>query len=177
MCVPIMFVCFHYLLLVNSYVFYAHNIMYMHIHYSVSITLSSYYQFIQRTVPFLLFLRFAFNAGSAESISGKAIHAAVGRIALVMCLGCASAGIFQTCISGLVQIHKQDETFNSNEIANALLGGLVSVTGCCPFIDPRWAILIGGKLTLSYRPPSVLLLHVSLVCSGLCVSLPPWLFH
>ena len=111
--------------------------------------------FFYRFIPFLLFLRFAFNAGSAESISGKAIHAAVGRIALVMCLGCASAGIFQTCISGLVQIHKRDETFNSNEIANALLGGLVSVTGCCPFIDPRWAILIGGKLTLSYRPPSM----------------------
>ncbi len=89
-------------------------------------------------------LRFAFNAGSAESISGKAVHAAVGRIALVMCLGCASAGIVQTIISGLVQIYKRDETFNSNEIANAVLGALVSVTGCCTFIDPPWAILIGG---------------------------------
>ncbi|XP_064390496.1 ammonium transporter 2-like isoform X2 [Halichondria panicea] len=86
---------------------------------------------------------FAFNAGSAESISGKAVHSAVGRIALVMCLGCASAGIVQTIISGLVQIYKRDETFNSNEIANAVLGALVSVTGCCTFIDPPWAILIG----------------------------------
>ncbi len=98
--------------------------------------------------------RFAFNAGSAESISGKAVHSAVGRIALVMCLGCASAGIVQTIISGLVQIYKRDETFNSNEIANAVLGALVSVTGCCTFIDPPWAILIGGNSTTLVPTPS-----------------------
>jgi len=79
-----------------------------------------------------------------NDISGKAIHAAVGRIALVMCLTCASAGIVQTCLSGLVQIYKRDTTVNANEIANVVLGALVAVTGCCPFIDPRFAILIGG---------------------------------
>ena len=77
-------------------------------------------------------------------VAGKTVHAAVGRIALVMCLGCASAGIVQVLVSGLVQIYKRDETFNTNEIANVVLGGLVAVTGCCPFIDPRWALLIGG---------------------------------
>ena len=39
---------------------------------------------------------------------------------------------------------KRDETFNTNEIANGVLACLVAVTGCCPFIDPPWAILIGG---------------------------------
>ncbi len=75
---------------------------------------------------------------------GKAIHAAVGRIALVMCLTCASAGLTQTFLSGLVQIYKRDTTINANEIANVVLGGLVAVTGCCPFINPGYAILIGG---------------------------------
>ena len=28
-----------------------------------------------------------------------------------------------------------------------MLACLVAVTGCCPFIDPLWAILIGGMLT------------------------------
>ena len=78
--------------------------------------------------------------------AGKAVHAAVGRIALVMCLACASAGTVQVLICGLVQIYKRDETFNTNEIANVVLGALVAVTGCCPFIDPRYAILIGGQL-------------------------------
>ena len=77
--------------------------------------------------------------------TGKAIHASVGRIALSMCLTCASSGLLQTTISGLVQIYKRDETFNANEIANAVLGGLVAITGCCPFIDPPFAILIGGE--------------------------------
>ena len=77
--------------------------------------------------------------------AGKAIHASVGRIALSMCLTCASSGLLQTCISGLVQIYKRDETFNANEIANSVLGALVAITGCCPFIEPPWAILIGRK--------------------------------
>ena len=44
-------------------------------------------------------------------------------------------------------MYKRDETFNSNEIANGVLACLVAVTGCCPFIDPPWAILIGGTYT------------------------------
>ena len=42
------------------------------------------------------------------------------------------------------QIYKRDEAFNTNEIANGVLACLVAVTGCCPFIDPLWALLIGG---------------------------------
>lgn len=72
------------------------------------------------------------------------MHAAVGRIALVMCLACASAGIVQVMVCGLVQIYKRDENFNVNEIANVILGALVAVTGCCPFIYPPFAIIIGG---------------------------------
>lgn len=67
-----------------------------------------------------------------------------------MCLSCASAGITQTLISGLVQIYKRDETFNANEIANVVLGALVAVTGCCPFINPPFALIIGGRFTISY---------------------------
>ena len=81
--------------------------------------------------------------------TGKTLHAAVGRIALTMCLACASAGTTQTCVSGLVQFVKKDETFNTNEIANAVLGGLVAVTGCCPFIEPGFdAIVIGGTCNI-----------------------------
>ena len=35
---------------------------------------------------------------------------------------------------------------NTNEIANGMLACLVAVTGCCPFIDPIWAIVIGSML-------------------------------
>ena len=63
-----------------------------------------------------------------------------------MCLVCAAGGLTQTIVSALVQIYKRDETFNANEIANGVLGCLVAITGCCPFIDPPWALLIGGIL-------------------------------
>ena len=61
-----------------------------------------------------------------------------------MCVACASAGIVQVILSGLVQVYKRDTTFNTNEIANVVLGSLVAVTGCAPFIEPYFAALIGG---------------------------------
>ena len=79
--------------------------------------------------------------------AGKALHAAVGRIALVMCLSCASAGIVQVIVSTVVQMILVEEQVNTNEVANVVLGALVAVTGCAPFMDPPYAILIGGKLT------------------------------
>ena len=93
---------------------------------------------------YTLCYRFAFNGGSTESISGKANHAAVGRIALTMAVAAASGGLLQAIISGFVQIYKRDENYNTNEIANAVLASLVAVTGCCPFINPYFAFLIGG---------------------------------
>ncbi len=78
--------------------------------------------------------------------AGKAIHATIGRIALVMCLSCASAGTVQVGVCALVQMCQKDQTsINTNEVANVILGALVAVTGCCPFIDPPFAILIGSK--------------------------------
>jgi ammonia channel protein AmtB len=88
--------------------------------------------FVRLCLIFILFL-------------GKAVHEAVGRIALVMCLACASAGFVQVIVCSAVQIYKRDENFNVNEIANVILGALVAVTGCCPFIHPPFAILIGGN--------------------------------
>lgn len=79
---------------------------------------------------------------------GKTAHAAVGRIALTMCLAAASGGVTQTVVSGLVQLYYRHENFNTNEIANAVLANLVAVTGCCPFIEPSWSILIGRENTI-----------------------------
>jgi Amt family ammonium transporter len=94
---------------------------------------------------------FAFNCGSTESISGKANHAAVGRIALVMSIAAASGGLVQAIISGLVQIYKRDENYNTNEIANGILASLVAVTGCCPFIQPYFAVIIGALTIIIYH--------------------------
>ena len=47
-----------------------------------------------------------------------------------------------------LQIYKRDNAYNTNEIANGVLACLVAVTGCCPFIDPLWAILIGRKFDI-----------------------------
>jgi Amt family ammonium transporter len=94
---------------------------------------------------------FAFNAGSTESISGVTFHAVVGRIALVMAVAAASGGLTSTIVCGLVQIYKRDNGFNTNEIANGMLACLVAVTGCCPFIDPLWALLIGPLTILFYH--------------------------
>lgn len=94
---------------------------------------------------------FAFNCGSTESIAGKTNHAAVGRIALTMCLAAASGGLTQAIVSALVQIYKRDETYNTNEIANGILASLVAVTGCCPFIEPAWSVLIGVITILVYH--------------------------
>lgn len=76
---------------------------------------------------------------------GKTTHATVGRIALTMCLAAASGGITQCIVSGLVQMYNRHEHFNTNEIANAVLANLVAVTGCCSFVQPQWAILIGRE--------------------------------
>ncbi len=67
-----------------------------------------------------------------------------------MSLAAASGGLTQATISGLVQIYKRDETYNTNEIANAILACLVAVTGCCPFIGNGFAVLIGGLLLLLF---------------------------
>lgn len=61
-----------------------------------------------------------------------------------MCLACASAGTIQWIISEVMHRLIEDSRFNVNEIANVVLGALVAVTGCCPFIEPGFAILIGG---------------------------------
>ena len=84
----------------------------------------------------------------------------MGRIALTMCLAAASGGITQSIVSGLVQMYNRHEHYNTNEIANAVLANLVAVTGCCPFIEPAWAILIGRKYNIHavYRIPSICLL-------------------
>ena len=82
--------------------------------------------------------------------TGKTSHAAVGRIALTMCLAAASGGITQCIVSGLVQIYNRHEHYNTNEIANAVLANLVAVTGCCPFVNPPFAILIGRKIHDEY---------------------------
>ena len=71
----------------------------------------------------------------------------MGRIALTMSLAAASGGLTQAIISGLVQIYKRDETYNTNEIANGMLACLVAVTGCCPFIENGFSIVIGGEWT------------------------------
>ena len=65
-----------------------------------------------------------------------------------MCLAAASGGITQTIVSALVQMYNRHEHFNTNEIANAVLANLVAVTGCCPFIEPSWSILIGRKISV-----------------------------
>ena len=77
-------------------------------------------------------------------IPGKAGHASVGRIALVMCVACAIAGTVQVMVAGLVQLYQRSKTINTNEIANVVLSALVAVTGCAAFIEPYFAVIIGG---------------------------------
>ena len=72
-------------------------------------------------------------------------HAIVGRIAVCLCLSAASGGITQAIVSGLVQIYTRHTHYNTNELANAVLASMVAVTGCCAFIDPQWALLIGSE--------------------------------
>ena len=62
-----------------------------------------------------------------------------------MCISCASAGLLQAILSGAVQSWRDDKYINTNEIANAVIGGLIAVTGCCPFVEPWDAIIIGRK--------------------------------
>ena len=110
---------------------------------------------------------------------GKTSHAAVGRIALTMCLAAGSGGITQCIISGLVQMYNRHEHYNTNEIANAVLANLVAVTGCCPFIAPPWAILIGREgiytalytlLCSSFARKNLLVAPFFSVQSQLCCS-------
>ena len=60
-------------------------------------------------------------------------------------LAAASGGVTQTAVSGLVQMSNRHTHFNTNEVTNAVLASLVAVTGCCAFIHPPRAILIGSE--------------------------------
>ena len=75
------------------------------------------------------------------------------------------------------QIYKRDTEFNTNEIANGVLACLVAVTGCCPFIDPLWAILIGRKFcdVISAVCVSVVSKHMYMCPPVLCSSHHPLL--
>ena len=98
-----------------------------------------------------------------------------------MCLSCASAGLVQAIVSSIVQWSRGDRHINTNEIANAVLGGLVAVTGCCPFIDPPFAIIIGGKhnTIIYFCVAVVLLMHylIMMPCSGFRSFLSHWLLY
>ena len=64
---------------------------------------------------------------------------------MCLCLSAASGGMTQATISGLVQMYTRHTHYNTNELANAVLASMVAVTGCCAFIEPHWALLIGSE--------------------------------
>ncbi|XP_062504676.1 ammonium transporter 2-like isoform X2 [Corticium candelabrum] len=102
---------------------------------------------------------FAFNCGSAESISGgtdglhsfKIYHAVVGRIALNMVVCAGSGGLLAIGIAGFVQVKMKADRINTNEIANGILSCLVAITGCCAFVRPFVAFGIGIFAILFYH--------------------------
>jgi Amt family ammonium transporter len=94
---------------------------------------------------------FCYSAGATEAITGKRSHAIVGRIAVCLCLSAASGGMTQATISGLVQVYTRHTHYNTNELANAVLASMVAVTGCCAFIEPQWALLIGTLTVFVYH--------------------------
>jgi ammonia channel protein AmtB len=83
--------------------------------------------------------------------TGKMAHAAVGRICTTICLAAASGGVTQAILSGLVQMASRHAHYNTNELANAVVASLVAVTGCCAFIRPPWAIVIGCATVFIYH--------------------------
>jgi ammonia channel protein AmtB len=84
-----------------------------------------------------------------------------------MCLAAASGGLTQCIVSGLVQMYNRHEHFNTNEMANAVLANLVAVTGCCPFVDPPFAILIGRKY--SGAKPAYLVVQIAPTSATLAI--------
>lgn len=72
-------------------------------------------------------------------------HAAVGRMCTTICLAAASGGVTQALVCGLVQMANRHTHYNTNELANSVVASLVAVSGCCAFVEPPWAILIGSK--------------------------------
>ena len=130
--------------------------------------LDYYYNILSFVLSMLHLFRFCYAIGATEAIggsyiycyhiaayytnhlnihSGKMSHARVGRICTNLCLAAASGGVTQASISGLVQMRYRHTHYNTNELANAVLASLVAVTGCCAFIEPPWAILIGCEAT------------------------------
>ena len=74
-----------------------------------------------------------------------------------MCISCATAGLLQAILSGIVQSLRNDKYINTNEIANAVIGGLVAITGCCPFVEPWEALIIGCKCSPACKLGSALI--------------------
>ena len=44
------------------------------------------------------------------------------------------AGIVATLVALFAQLRHRSRYINTNEIANGILGSLVAITGCCPYI-------------------------------------------
>lgn len=85
---------------------------------------------------------FSFNGGSGGRIDDKQIADVAGRAVVNTMLAAASASIF-----GLVWMEIFSKSFDIDLAINTLLGGLVSVTAPCGYIEP-WAAIVVGILAV-----------------------------
>ena len=69
-----------------------------------------------------------------HNIPDQVHHAILGRIALNMVIAGGVAGIVATLVALFAQLRHRSRYINTNEIANGILGSLVAITGCCPYI-------------------------------------------
>jgi hypothetical protein len=80
---------------------------------------------------------YGFNPGSTLAVSGLR-HLLAAKVAVTTTMAAASSGLAAIGLSYL-----RFGYYDPYRIVNGLLGGLVAITGCCAYVEPWEAIVIG----------------------------------
>lgn len=97
---------------------------------------------------------YGFNPGSVLGISNVNYREAAGRAAVNTTLSASASAM---TVLGIVKL--RSHIFDLPVTLNGILAGLVSVTACCPFIEPWVAILVGTFGGATYTAISTLVLY------------------
>mmetsp|Transcript_7344 Transcript_7344/g.16003 ORF Transcript_7344/g.16003 Transcript_7344/m.16003 type:complete len:526 (-) Transcript_7344:321-1898(-) len=104
---------------------------------------------------------YGFNTGSAITITGPYKDQVVSLVAVNTTLAAASACVAAMSANYIYDERKTGEgTFSLTYAMNGTLGGLVSITGACGFVEPWAAVIIGLVAGLIYLTMSKLLVRM-----------------
>ena len=126
----------------------------------------------------LWFCWYGFNTGSVYPITGKD-HATLAQNAAVSTTLAASSGALSALLAKLWITEREtgEPVYSLSDTLMGCLAGLVSITGCCAYIQAWAAIIIGLVSGLVYLSGSHLLIRLGIDDAVDAVSFSRYTFH